>query len=178
MNVNDDGTVQLSTFKTEKLAEAEAFINLLIASGPKGREGGGKRDDRPPYVGPEPVEGETYKGKITGIQRFGVFLEFMSGEEDGSTPGLEGLCHVSELSTERVRSCEGYVKGMNVEEFDVIYLGINAEGKRQLSRKAVLEKKNGKSSKPIQSSPPPPPPTMSNEELDVIAKAIEGAQQN
>jgi polyribonucleotide nucleotidyltransferase len=178
MNVNDDGTVQLSTFKTEKLAEAEAFINLLIASGPKGREGGGKRDDRSPYVGPEPVEGETYKGKITGIQRFGVFLEFMSGEEDGSTPGLEGLCHVSELSTERVRSCEGYVKGMNVEEFDVVYLGINAEGKRQLSRKAVLEKKNGKSSKPIQSSPPPPPPTMSNEELDVIAKAIEGAQQN
>lgn len=176
MNVNDDGVVQISSFDAEKLTEAEDFVKLLIGGGPKGR--GGKKEDRPQYAGPEPVEGETYTGKITGIHPFGVFLEFLPGAEDGSTPGLEGLCHVSELATERVRNCEGFVKSMNVEELEVVYLGINNAGKRQLSRKAVLEAKNGKSSpaKADPSTSSTPPAAMSEEELDVIARAIEGIQ--
>lgn len=177
MDVDDDGNVQLSSFSVEKLAEAEDFVKLLVGGGgPKGR---GKREERPQYVGPEPVEGEVYKGKITGVHAFGVFLEFMPGAEDGSTPGLEGLCHVSELATERIRNCEGFVKSLNVEELDVVYLGINNAGKRQLSRKAFLEGKTGANA-PIKtkksSDPPPPPPAMSDDELDVIAKAIEGIQ--
>jgi polyribonucleotide nucleotidyltransferase len=179
MNVQDEGNVQLSSFKADKLAEAEEFVKLLIASGPPGKgRGGGRNDDRPKYAGPEPVEGEIYKGKIVGTHPFGVFLEFMPGPEDGSTPGLEGLCHVSELARERVRNCEGFMKSMDVEELEVVYVGTNDAGKRQLSRKAVLEARNGKASnKPNGSSPPPPPAAMSDEELDVIAKAIEGVQE-
>lgn len=172
MNIDDDGNVQISTFQADKLAEVEEFVKALVSGGSKGR-GPGKKEERPAYTGPEPVEGQIYKGKITGVHPFGVFVEFMPGAEDGSTPGLEGLCHVSELARERVRNCEGFMKSMNVEELEVIYLGINDGGKRQLSRKAVLEGKEGKI--PRTNTPPPSPPTaMSDEELDVIARAIEG----
>jgi polyribonucleotide nucleotidyltransferase len=174
MNVADDGSVQISAFDAEKLAEAEEFVKLLVTAGPKGR--GGEKKDRPPYVGPEPVEGETYKGKITGIHPFGVFMEFMPGAEDGSTPALEGLCHVSELAQERVRNCEGFVKSMNIEEMEIVYMGLNNAGKRQLSRKAVLDAKYGKNEPPkaAPSTASDPPAAMSEDELAVIAKAIEG----
>ena len=176
MNVQDDGNVQISSFKHDKLVEAEEFVKQLVASGPPG--GRGKREERPQYKGPEPVEGETYRGKITGIHQFGVFLEFMPGAEDGSYPPLEGLCHVSELAQDRVRNCEGFVKAMRTEEFDVVYLGLNKGGKRSLSRKATLgtrrvtngEQTNGSKSEPVS--------VMSDDELDVIAKAIEGVQDS
>ena len=79
------------------------------------------------------MEGQVYKGKITGIHQFGVFVEILPGAEDGSTPGLEGLCHVSELHYEGVRNCEGFVKSMGVEELEVKYIGKNAKGQLQLS---------------------------------------------
>lgn len=172
MNVDDDGNVQLSSFKADKLTEAEEFVKLLVGSGPKG----GKREDRPQYAGAEPVEGEKYKGKITGIHPFGVFLEFMPGAEDGSTPGLEGLVHVSQLSNEHVRNCEAYVKSLNIEEMEVVYMGLNDRGKRQLSRKAAMGGGEGNSRPKRPSSPESAPAAMSDEELDVIAKAIEGVQ--
>jgi polyribonucleotide nucleotidyltransferase len=176
MNVEDDGSVQVSSFKAEKLAEAEAFVKkLLEGGGPAG--GRGKREERPAYAGPDPVEGETYKGKVKGVHNFGVFLEFMPGAEDGSYPGLEGLCHVSELAKDHVRNCEGFVKSLGIDEFDVVYLGLNSSGKRQLSRKAALEggglPKETKTVNPSAKAPPKEP-SMSEEELDVIAKAIEG----
>jgi polyribonucleotide nucleotidyltransferase len=175
MNVDDEGTVQISSYDAEKLAEAEEFVKVLVTAGPKGGRGG-KKDDRPPYVGPEPVEGETYKGKIVGIHPFGVFLEFLPGAEDGSTPPLEGLCHVSELAMERIRNCEGFMKSMNVEELEIIYVGKNDAGKRQLSRKAFLEKRSGRRPPPqaAPSTAADPPAVMSEDEIDVIAKAIEG----
>lgn len=138
-DVGEDGTIQLSGFSTEKLVEAQEFVKKLVEGG-GGRGGGGPRKDRPKYVGPDPVLGETYTGKITGIQKFGVFVEILPGPEDGSSPGLEGLVHVSELHTERVRNCEGFLRSMNVEELTVKYVG-NEKGKIQLSRKAVLEEK-------------------------------------
>merc|ERR1712127_543359 len=169
---------QISSFKQDKLVAAEEFVKKLVASGPPGG-GRGKREGRPQYKGPEPVEGEVYKGKITGIHQFGVFLEIMPGAEDGSYGGLEGLCHVSELHIDRVRNCEGFVNSMGVEELEVKYLGKNNKGKLQLSRKAVMEdKKNGvKPKKPDLSAKPAAPSAdemMSKEEIDVIAKAIEG----
>lgn len=174
MDVNDDGRIQVSGFETEKLKEAEEFTMLLI--GPKGNKPGGGREPRPKYTGPEPVEGETYTGKITGIHNFGVFLEFMPGAEDGSYPGLEGLCHVSQLAKERVRNCEGFMRAMDVEELEVKFLGINDKGKYQLSRKAVLEDKfgGGKKSQPKKDPPSAPVQKMSADEIDVIAAAIEG----
>jgi polyribonucleotide nucleotidyltransferase len=167
MNVDDEGNVQLSSFKADKLAEAEEFVKALITGPPGGKGGGREKSERPQYAGPEPVVGQKYKGKITGIHPFGVFLEIMPGAEDGSTPALEGLCHVSELANERVRNCEAFVKSMNVEELEVVYIGKTDSGKRQLSRKQVHAGS-------VKSEPKQEPSQMSGDELDVIAKAIEG----
>ena len=177
MNVDDDGNVQISSFKQDKLTEAEAFVKQLVSSGPPGG-GRGKREERPQYKGPEPVEGEVYRGKITGIHQFGVFLEFMPGAEDGSYPPLEGLCHVSELAQDRVRNCEGFVRAMNTEEFDVVYLGLNKQGKRSLSRKATMGRKPGTNGEKTNGEKSEPASVMSEAELDVIAKAIEGVQDS
>lgn len=169
MDVGESGEIQVSSLDSEKLKKAEEFVmNLVSGGGGKGERGG--RGPRAAYAGPEPEEGAVYKGKITGIHQFGVFVEILPGAEDGSTPGLEGLCHVSELHTERVRNCEGFMNSMGIEEMEVKYLGKNAKGKLQLSRKAVLEdKKNG-----IKAKKPEPAVEMSAEEVDVIAQAIEG----
>lgn len=183
MDVNDDGKIQVSGFDMQKLKDAELFVQNLISggSGAKGK-GAPAKEQGPPYAGPEPVEGAVYTGKITGIHPFGVFVEILPGAEDGSYPGLEGLVHVSELARERVRNCEGFMRSMGVEELTVKYLG-KENGKVQLSRKAVLEEKNGKApptSKPRRTkneSTEPQPVEMSNAEVDIIAQAIDGLSE-
>jgi len=184
MDVKDDGTIQVSSFDSSKLKEVEEFCKLLI-EGKGGRSGGGReKPERPKYVGPDAEEGKNYMGKITGIHQFGVFLEILPGAEDGSTPGLEGLCHVSELALERVRNCEAYVRSMNVEQLEVKCLGLNEKGRLQLSRKAVLEEKaKNRKGGPRRSRSPrkdtktnsKPKVSMPDEEFDVIVKAIESA---
>lgn len=183
MDVNDDGKIQVSGFDMQKLKDAELFVQNLISGGggAKGR-GGPAKEQGPPYAGPEPVEGAVYTGKITGIHPFGVFVEILPGAEDGSYPGLEGLVHVSELARERVRNCEGFMRSMGVEELTVKYLG-KENGKVQLSRKALLEEKNGKApptSKPRRTKNEPTEPQtvdMSSAEVDIIAQAIDGLSE-
>jgi len=118
MDVGEDGTIQVSGFSTEKLKEAQEFVMKLVEGGGRGGGRGGPREPRPEYVGPPAEEGKTYTGKITGIHNFGVFLEILPGAEDGSTPGLEGLCHVSELHVEHVRNTEGFLRGMNTDTLE------------------------------------------------------------
>ena len=173
MDVNDEGKIQLSSFKEEQLTAAKEFVIALIA---KGGGPNGAKGDRPKYAGPDPVEGENYTGKITGVHPFGVFVEILPGAEDGSTPGLEGLVHVSELARERIRNCEGFMRSMGVEELTVKYIGKD-RGKIQLSRKAVLEEQSGGEQKTGPPKSSPPKPMMSNEEIDVIAQAIEGISE-
>ena len=172
MDVKDDGRIQVSSFNTEKMKQAEEFVMNLI----KGGGGGGNKSERPKYAGPEPVEGEMYTGKITGIHPFGVFLEILPGAEDGSTPGLEGLVHVSELARDRIRNCEGYIKSLGVEELTVKYLGVE-KGKIRLSRKAVLEEASGDKKSEARTSVVSSVPVMAEDELDVISKAVEGVHE-
>jgi polyribonucleotide nucleotidyltransferase len=76
-----------------------------------------------------PEVGRLYpKAKVVSVKEFGCFVEFV--------PGVEGLCHISELST-------GYVK--NVDEIckvgDIIpvkLLHIDDQGRFKLSRKAAM----------------------------------------
>ena len=186
MDVAEDGSIQLTSMESEKLTEAEAFVKALVAGGGGSGGGRGKREPRPKYQGPEAEEGKVYKGKITGIHSWGVFVEIMPGAEDGSYPGLEGLCHVSELHVERVRNTEGFINSLNTEELEVKYLGINDKGQHRLSRRAVLEdrlglpprsmdKKNGDRGPPRKEETPPQS-SMSKDEVDVIAAAIEDVQ--
>ena len=118
IDVEEDGTVQISGFEREKMEKAQEMITLLTSSLGGGGKGRGDKTPKVAYAGPEPEEGKIYTGKITGIHDFGVFLEFLPGAEDGSTPGLEGLCHVSELHVERVRNCEGFLKSMNTDTLE------------------------------------------------------------
>ena len=176
MDVSDDGKIQVSSMKEEKLEEAKNFVMALISG-----NGGGKGDrkDKPKYVGPDPVEGENYTGKITGVHPFGVFVEILPGPEDGSSPGLEGLCHVSEMARERVRNCEAFVRSMGVEELTVKYVG-KENGKIRLSRKAMLEEIHGGASKKKTGTPKKTqqaPSEMSKQEMDVIAQAIEDVKE-
>lgn len=179
MDVKDDGSVQVTGMDAEQLRMAEEFVNTLIKGSDRGGGGGrgGKKDaGRPKYEGPMPEVGQKYIGKITGTHSYGVFLEIMPGAEDGSTPGLEGLCHVSELHIERVRNCEGFVKSLGVDELEVRFLGVNEKGQLRLSRKDVLENPDGINPVPNGSSAnaAQAPVAMSDDEVDVIAKAIEG----
>lgn len=174
MDVGEDGMIQVTGFDLEKLEKAEEFVkNLFNGSSANGKK---ERKEKPKYVGPEPVVGENYTGKITGIHPFGVFVEILPGAEDGSTPGFEALVHVSELARERVRNCEAFMKSMAAEELTVKYMGIE-NGKARLSRKAVLEEaygiKNDEDRKRRETNSLGKA-EASEDELDVIAKAIEG----
>jgi polyribonucleotide nucleotidyltransferase len=191
MDIADTGLVQLSSYDQGNLTKAEEFVKSLAAgvSAADGAGGGGatgKGRVRPgTYSGPEPVVGQYYEGKITGIQSFGIFVEILPGPEDGSTRGFEALCHISDLAIERVSTCEDFVSTLGVDTFKVKYIGKDARGKSKVSRKALLQEEKG-----VVVSPRPPmgnrtdgkangenvptPAQMSDAELDVIAKAIEG----
>lgn len=179
MDVEEDGSIQVTSPSAEKLRAAEKFVMELIGTKSASVK---KNADKVTYMGPEPEVGVVYNGKITGIHQFGVFLEIIPGAEDGSYPGLEGLCHVSELHIERVRNCEAFVNSLGVTELEVKYLGKNDKGKYQLSRKAVLEERRGTKGKPSVLSADKGKQTlvsdqqndMSQDEIDVITSAIEG----
>src|SRR6185436_12967748 len=74
--------------------------------------------------------GKIYTGRVTGIKEFGCFVECL--------PGKEGLCHISELSDQRVRRTEDVVK--MGESITVKCVGIDERtGKVRLSRKAAMK---------------------------------------
>lgn len=81
----------------------------------------------------EPEVGKVYHAKITRLMDFGAFAEFL--------PGKEGLIHISQADTQRTASVE---KLWNVgDEVDVMLMEIDAQGRMNLSRRAVLQKQNG-----------------------------------
>jgi polyribonucleotide nucleotidyltransferase len=78
----------------------------------------------------EEVEvGKKYHGKVTRLMNFGAFVEIL--------PGKEGLIHISDLANERVGRVEDVVKPG--DEVDVLVKEIDAQGRVNLSRRALLE---------------------------------------
>ena len=95
-------------------------------------EGRGRRGDREPKpepTGPEPEVGKVYRGKVVSTKDFGAFVEYL--------PGREGLCHVSELASFRVKRTEDIARVG--DEILVKYLGLDEKGRVRLSRKAAME---------------------------------------
>ncbi|MBA2336105.1 MAG: S1 RNA-binding domain-containing protein [Acidobacteriota bacterium] len=79
--------------------------------------------------------GDTVRGKISRFTSFGVFVEL--------SEGLEGLCHISELSDERVENAESVVKLGQELDFKILRIE-NDDQKIGLSYRAV-----GKEDEPV-----------------------------
>ncbi len=72
--------------------------------------------------------GKFYRGTVRRIMEFGAFVEIY--------PGTDGLVHISELDTERVRAVTDLFK--EGDEVVVKCIGIDKQGKIKLSRKEAL----------------------------------------
>ncbi|MDI3531489.1 MAG: polyribonucleotide nucleotidyltransferase [Candidatus Atribacteria bacterium] len=72
--------------------------------------------------------GKIYLGKVTKTTDFGAFVELF--------PGREGLCHISQLSQERIRKVEDFVKVG--DDLLVKVIGIDSLGRITLSHKEAL----------------------------------------
>lgn len=72
--------------------------------------------------------GGLYMGTVKKVMDFGAFVEIL--------PGTDGLVHISQLDTRRVRKVTDIIK--EGDEVLVKVLGIDGHGKISLSRKAAL----------------------------------------
>jgi polyribonucleotide nucleotidyltransferase len=75
-----------------------------------------------------PKIGSRYTGTVKSVRDFGAFIEIL--------PGVEGLCHISELA-------EGYVDRVTDvvqvgESIEVVIINVDDRGKIKLSHKAAL----------------------------------------
>jgi polyribonucleotide nucleotidyltransferase len=114
IDIEDDGTVLIASADAESLDKAIAAIQAITA---------------------EPEIGKIYKGTVRKIVEFGAFVEIM--------PGTDGLLHISQLSTERVRRVEDVVH--EGDEIMVKVLDVDRSGKIRLSlREAQQELAAGK----------------------------------
>jgi polyribonucleotide nucleotidyltransferase len=80
-------------------------------------------------ISSKPEVGETYMGKVAGIQTYGAFVEIM--------PGQQGLLHISEIDHHRIEDIETVLKVG--DQVKVKLLAIE-KGKMKLSRKVLMAK--------------------------------------
>ncbi|MGI6496703.1 MAG: polyribonucleotide nucleotidyltransferase [Kiritimatiellia bacterium] len=80
----------------------------------------------------EPEEGMIYEGRVTGVKAFGAFVEIL--------PGIDGLCHISELSDSRVPSVEAVCK--EGDRMWVKCIGVDDRGKIKLSRREAMRERD------------------------------------
>lgn len=106
IDIDDDGTVNIVSNNKEAMDRAKKIILDLTA---------------------EVEIGKTYKGKIVSVVSFGVFVSICN---------KEGLCHISELSRERIEDISSIFK--EGDFIDVKVIDINDRGQIKLSHKALL----------------------------------------
>lgn len=106
VDIDDSGIINIVATDRDSLEQAKQIIHDLTA---------------------EVEVGKVYKGKIVSIVPFGIFVRIFS---------QEGLCHISEISTARIKDINEVVKEGDTIEVKV--LEINDRGQIKLSRKAVL----------------------------------------
>ncbi len=111
IDINDDGTVKVFSSKEEGMTLALREINMITA---------------------EPEEGAIYDGVVTGITKFGCFVEIF--------PGRDGLVHISELADFHVRNVEDVCKVG--DQMWVKCIGIDEKGRVKLSRRAAMVEKD------------------------------------
>jgi polyribonucleotide nucleotidyltransferase len=123
IDINDDGTVKIASADAEASQRAVDWIRGLTAT---------------------PEVGVVYTGKVVRVVDFGAFINFLGNQD--------GLCHISELSPERVAKVTDVVK--EGDQVKVKVLAIDDRGKIKLSMRAV-DQETGKE---IPRAPRPPRP--------------------
>ena len=85
-----------------------------------------------------PKVGKVYaNAKVVSVKEFGAFVEI--------SPGIEGLCHVSELSDEYIKNVDDVCKVG--DHIPVKLILIDEQGRFKLSRKAALKEMGGSDKK-------------------------------
>lgn len=114
INIEETGQVFISGQLSENVKKAKEKIIGLTA---------------------EPEIGKIYEGRVVKIAEFGAFVEFM--------PNQQGLLHISQIDTTRVKKVEDFLKEGDIVTVKLIKV---ENGKYSLSRKAALNKENEKNS--------------------------------
>jgi polyribonucleotide nucleotidyltransferase len=113
IDIEDSGIVKIAAVSGEAAARAREMIEAIVQ---------------------EPEVGRIYQGPVKNTTTFGAFVEIL--------PGVEGLCHISELSANRVEKTEDVLqRGVVTREK---LLAIDEKGRLRLSRKAALEEEGEK----------------------------------
>ena len=106
IEVDDDGVVKIAAVSGEAAARAKEMIEAIVQ---------------------EPEVGRIYEGPVKNTTTFGAFIEIM--------PGVEGLCHISELADYRVGRTEDVVNRGDI--IRVKLLSVDEKGRMRLSKKAA-----------------------------------------
>jgi polyribonucleotide nucleotidyltransferase len=112
INVEDDGTVTISAVSGEGGRRAREMVEAITA---------------------EPEIGRIYEGVVKNTTTFGAFVEIL--------PGVEGLCHISELEDGRTEKTEDVVNTGDVVR--VKLLSVDDRGRMKLSIRAAKEEEEG-----------------------------------
>jgi polyribonucleotide nucleotidyltransferase len=108
IEIEEDGTIYISCLGGDGHFKAKEIIEVMT---------------QPPKVG------RIYnQSKVVSVKDFGAFVEI--------TPGVEGLCHISELSDSYVKNVEDVCKIGDL--IPVKLISIDDQGRLKLSRKAAL----------------------------------------
>jgi polyribonucleotide nucleotidyltransferase len=125
IDVEDDGRVNVASADGESAKKAIDIIQELTAT---------------------PELNKTYMGKVQRITDFGAFVEIMAG--------TDGLLHVSEIATHRVKDVRDELK--EGQQILVKVINIDPTGKIRLSRKALLAEEAAKTGAEAPAGAPEP----------------------
>ena len=119
IEVDDEGIVKIAAVSAEAGQRAREMIEAIVQ---------------------EPEVGRIYEGPVKNTTTFGAFVEIM--------PGVEGLCHISQLADHRVGKTEDVVNRGDVVR--VKLLSIDEKGRMRLSLKAAAEEeRDGSNRQPV-----------------------------
>ncbi len=118
IEVDDDGVVKIAAVSAEAGTRAREMVEAIVQ---------------------EPEVGRIYEGPVKNTTTFGAFVEIM--------PGVEGLCHISELADRRVGKTEDVVKRGDLVR--VKLLSIDEKGRMRLSKRAAVAEESASDAKKV-----------------------------
>ncbi|MGH7813080.1 MAG: polyribonucleotide nucleotidyltransferase [Candidatus Binataceae bacterium] len=108
IDIEDDGTVLIASADGVAMEKAISAIQAITA---------------------EPEVGKIYRGTVRKIVEFGAFVEII--------PGTDGLLHISQISSERIRRVEDVLH--EGDEINVKVLDVDRSGKIRLSMREAAQ---------------------------------------